>query len=180
MADPSAPVTGVPIESHALASQMEYARPSPVVLEHPVRWNGEPTKAALRLLALEARAPAWDQYAAVAVLEFMLDGGLTLTAACEAVGVRRSTVLAWKRLVGPFAELLAEAERGLGGFQRDRAVALLDGGAEPAAVQARMKLAGMYDRALAGSGGDSGGGGVTVQVVQFGGAVQVRTEGGHG
>lgn len=176
------PSQGIPVESHPLASQLQFDRPAPVVLEMPVKWNGEPTKAALKLLALEARAPSWDQDAAVGVLGLMADDGLTLTAACKAVGVRRSAVLAWKRLVPAFAELLSEAERGLGGFQRDKAVAELDGGAEPSAVQARMKLAGMYDRALSGSGGESGGGGVTVQVVQFGGGMQVATRvgGEHG
>lgn len=175
------------LTTHPVAGQLLAAGPDPVTLAHPVRWNGEPTKSALRLLSLEARTPGFDLGDAVAVLGLMTDEGMTLTAACSALGLRRGTVLAWKRLVPAFRELLEEAERGLGGFQRDRAVALLDADAEPSAVQARMKLAVMYDRGLAAQAQGGGGSGeVVVQIQRFseGGAageqVTVRTGGGHG
>jgi hypothetical protein len=131
----------------------------------PVVWSGAPTKAMLAALRHEAWCDPWDQKVASLVLHGIWEG-LTLIRACESVGVARSTVMAWRRLVPEFDAAVKEARLSLGEYQQELAVAEGD----PAMMSARLRAAASLDKRLR-AGGDveeGGGGSITVQVLKIG------------
>lgn len=151
--------------SHALVAALALDAPEPEDDPQAVKWSGEPTRRMLRVLALEARCPSFDADAAVLVLN-AVDSGMTLKAVCETPGYPpRSTVRAWAHLVPKFAEYLEKAQRGLGDWYRDCAAEEKD----PAMMSAMLRLAGSYDSKIKTGDAGEGSGGITVQVVKFGG-----------
>jgi hypothetical protein len=168
-----------PLESlKTLLPEVEADDPEPL----PVRWDGSPTKRALRMLRLEAWAPGYEVERAREILLRVYEGQ-TFTAACRDAGVKRSTAMAWRSLVPEFEGAVAAAEVGLGSFWRDAAADELGGQevvqekadgtrttvtlpGDAATARAMLALAAGFDSRIKGGDG-AGGGSVTVQVVKF-------------
>lgn len=174
---------GSPFVQTVAAVSETLAREAPVVDEPdsdelPVRWNGEPSKAALRRLALASRVPAFDAEQAALVLTGLWEGR-TLRSLCRSPGYpSRAVVMGWAALVPKFAEMLEAAQVALGAEMRDRAVEAASG--EPsvdecgnvvaardpdgAVARAWLAIATAFDRRIA-KGAEEPGPQVGVQVV---------------
>ena len=133
---------------------------SAVEVSSVVRWDGAPTKEMLRDLELSSRTVGFDYSTAVSVLT-MVGDGMTVTEACEVVGIRRSVINAWRRLIPMFDDLMDEAVQQLGQAYVDKAAAAA--ATDPGVSGALLKVAGAYDRRIA--KGDAAGGSQVAIVV---------------
>jgi hypothetical protein len=123
-------------------------------------------KVSASTLAMAATGQPFDADRAWEIITAILEGN-TMKRACEAAGLSRGTVYAWRLLVPKFDAMVKEAQAGLGEWYRDCAAEDDDA----ALMSSRLKLAASYDRRLRTTGaeeGDGGSGSILVQVVKLG------------
>jgi hypothetical protein len=142
--------------------------PDPEPLEF--RWDGSPTREALKIIRLESQCPGFVAEQAAEVLARLWEGE-TLLAICRTPGMpRRSVVKWWAELVPEFGTMLAKAVESCGEVLRDEAAEIIrDADADPARSRAALAVAGSYDRRIAkGADGEINvAQGITVTIQKF-------------